>query len=159
MNAVLGKDVQLYVYRDAVAVLTVCATNLTRRKTSGSVSRLVRGAGKNRLYSGTIKEEQLNLEGLITLDELPKWQYEDFEVGENYDVLITYTNVYGDKLALNGNVLVTGIDDNNGAADFSSYSISMIRNGAWTKAKTYDNILVDGLGNPILDGNGDLIRV
>lgn len=159
MTVVLGRDVHLYVYRDAVAVLTVCATNLTKRETAEQINITTIDSGRENEYIGGATDSDLSLEGLITLDELPKQQYEDFEVGENYDVLMTYTNSWGDRLAINGNVLVTGIDDNNGAADFSNYTISMIRNGAWTKVKTFDNILVDGPGNPILDGNGDLIRV
>lgn len=158
MSYVLGKNVVMYVYRDSVPVLTVCATNLSRKQTAGSVSRLVRGAGSNRIYSSTIKDETLTLDGLTTLDDVGRWQYDEFNPGDALHILISYTNSYGDVLSYDGNILVTGIDDNNQAGDFSSYSISMVRSGAWTKLKTYNGALLDSFGDPIWDSNGELIR-
>ena len=157
MTIVLGKDVNLYVYVGGVPKLTVCATNLSRRRTAGTVSRLVRGAGRSRLYSSTIKDETLTLDGLVTIDETSKFQYDDFNEGDALHVLMTYTNSFGDRISNDGNVLITGIDDTNGATDFSSYSISMVRSGAWTKTKIY-NALLDSDGNPVFDSDGNLIR-
>lgn len=162
MIEVLGKDVLLYVFRtisgSSVPVLTVCATNLTRRRTAATVSLLTRGAGKSRIYKSTIKDESLTLEGLITMDTNFQ-EFEDWDEGSQHHVIIIYRNSAGDQLSYEGDIVVTGIDDNNGASDFSTYSISMVRSGEWTKLKTFNNVLMDGDGNPIYDGDGSAIRV
>lgn len=162
MNYVIGKDVNLYVYRSGTPVLTVCATNVTRREGAQTVARLVRGSGKHRLYSSTLLDSTVTLEGVRTLDST-NWQIDDFDIGADYRVLIVYKDAANNTVAYDGTVIVTGIDDNNGATDFSTYTVTMIRSGAWTKLTSVViggvNYLVDGNGDLILDGNGDYIEV
>jgi hypothetical protein len=156
-----GRNVRLYVYRSGVPALAVCATNVSKTLSVEQINITTVDSGRENEYIGGSTDSELTLDGVRTLDEITSWQADDFEdqIGEVLRVILIYTNFYGDVLSYDGNVLITGVDDSNPAAEFSTYSISMIRSGAWTKLKSFDSILVDGLGNPILDGNGDLIRV
>lgn len=153
-----GKDVNLYVYRDGSPVAAVCATNVSTRETAGTLSTLTMGGGKNRTYKSTAKDATITLDGVRTIDETSKFQAEDFEAGDELQIIIIYTNDYGDVLSYDMNVIVTETSDSNEVSEFGTYSISMLRSGPWTKLKTYEGILIDGNGDPIFDGNGDLIR-
>jgi hypothetical protein len=152
MTKVLGKNVSLYVYRSGTPTLTVCATNVSRRESAQTIARLVRGAGRNRIYSSTLLDSTVTLEGVRTLDGVD-WQIDDFEIGATERIIIIYEDSLGNSVAYDGNVVITGIDDSNGAADFSTYTVTMLRSGAWT---VLHNVVVGGI-NYLADGNGDLI--
>lgn len=154
-----GKDVNIYVYVEGVPVAAVCATNVSTRETSGMISTLTMGGGKHRTYKPTVKDATITLEGVRTVDRPGRFQAEDFEAGNEHQIIIIYTNDYGDVLSYDMNVLITETADSNPASEFSSYSVSMVRSGPWTKLKTFDNILTDGEGEPIIDSNGTVIRV
>lgn len=157
---VRGKDVSLYVYEGATPVLTVCATNLTKTTTAERINVTTVDSDRENEYIGGSTESEITLDGVRTLDIVGSWQAEDFEdnIGEVLRIIIIYTNQYGDILSYDGNVVVTDVSDNNGASEFSTYSIQMVRSGPWTKLKTYENALVDSNGDFILDSNGDIIR-
>jgi hypothetical protein len=163
MITVRGKDVSLYVYEGGVPKLTVCATNLSRRASANTVPLLTRGAGRQRLYTGTTDDETVTLEGVRTLGQLSDWQIDDFEIGTTQRVIIIYLDSAGNSVSYDGNVVITGIDDSNGAADFSTYTVTMLRSGSWTKLYNVVvgdlHYLVDGNGDYILDSNGDYIIV
>lgn len=163
MNYVQGKNVNLYVYVSGTPVLAVCATNVSRRESAQTVTRLVRGAGRNRIYSSTLLDSTVILEGVRTISDTSFMQIDDFISGQGYQIIIIYEDSVGNTIAYDGNVIITGIDDNNGAPDFSTYTVTMLRSGAWTKL--YDVVidgityLVDGNGELIYDGNGEPIIV
>lgn len=163
MIKVKGKDVIMYVYRLGSPVLAICATNLTRRESTEAIPRLTRGAGKSRLYKGGKEDSTVTLEGVRTLDTPGSWQIDDFEIGAQERIIIIYQDSAGNSVSYDGNVLITGIDDSNPADGFSTYTVTMLRSGTWTKL--YDVVvgdshyLVDGNGDFILDGNGDYIIV
>lgn len=136
MTYLKGKNVNLYVDRGGTYVLAICATNISRRASVSTLSTLTKGGGNSRRYKPTIKEEQITLEGLRTLDTPTSFQSHEFEVGQYYDVRIVYDDLAGNTMTLDGNVLVTGYDDNNGAADFATWSVSMVRNGTWAISYT-----------------------
>lgn len=159
MTVVEGKRVTLYVYRDDVPIKTVCATNLTKRIEAEKINITTVDSDRENEYIGGSTDAEIGLEGIRTLDETGSWQADDFEdlIGEVVHILISYDNALGDRVTYNGYALITSVDDNNGASDFSSYSISMVRSGAWTKTKIY-NALLDSDGNPVFDSDGNLIR-
>lgn len=136
MITVQGKNVRYYVKKGGVFVLAICSTNLSRRQSGGTLTTLVRGAGNARRFKPTISEESLTFEGLLTIDTPTDFQLFDFEIGAYYDSRIIYDDANGNTIQLDGETLVTGIDDNNGAADFSTWSVSMVKNGRWTKTGT-----------------------
>jgi hypothetical protein len=136
MITVRGRNVNLYVSRSTEYVLAICATNLSRRQNVGTLTTLVRGAGNFRRFKPTIKEEQLTLEGLRTIDTPTQFQIHEFEIGSFYVVRIIYDDLSGNTIQLDGEVLVTSIDDNNGSADFSTWAVGMVKNGEWAVSGT-----------------------
>jgi hypothetical protein len=162
MITVRGKDVNLYVYRSGTPVLTVCATNVSRRESANTVTLLTRGAGKSRIYTSTTNDSTVTLEGVRTLNSTD-WQIDDFDIGATEQIIMIYEDSLGNSVAYDGNVVITGIDDSNAAADFSTYTVTMLRSGPWTKLHSVIiggvNYLVDNNGDQILDGNGDPILV
>jgi hypothetical protein len=161
MITVRGKDVVLYVYEGGTPTPTVCATNVTRRASANTVPLLTRGAGRKRIFTSTTDEETITLEGVRTLAQPADWQVDDFEIGETYRIIILYQDSAGNGVSYDGNVVITGIDDSNGAADFSTYTVTMTRSGAWTKlfdvAIGDTHYLVDINGDFILDSFGNRI--
>jgi hypothetical protein len=161
MTVVQGKNVHLYVYEGGTPTLTVCATNVTRRASANVVPLLTRGAGRKRIFTSTTDEETIALDGVRTLAQPADWQVDDFNIGETYRVIILYQDSLGNGVSYDGNVVITGIDDSNGAEDFSTYSVTMVRSGSWTKL--YDvaigdvHYLVDINGDFILDSFGNRI--
>ena len=136
MIKVRGKNVLMYVLEDEVYIPAICATNLTRSQGGGTLATLVRGAGRARRYRGTLNEETVTLEGLLTFEDPPGFRFYEFVVHEFYTVRIIYDDDNGNTLQLDGEVLITGINDNNGATDFSTWSITMVRNGTWAQTGT-----------------------
>lgn len=153
MTVVQGKDVNLYVYQGGTPTLTVCATNVTRRASAQTVPLLTRGAGKQRIFKRTTDEETVTLDGVRTLAQPGDWQIDDFEIGETYRIIIIYRDPLGNEVSYDGNVVITGIDDSNGASELSTYSVTMVRSGAWTKL--FD-VTIDGV-HYLVDVNGDFI--
>lgn len=135
MIKVKGKDVILYVYVDGTPVAAICATNVSMRATSGQISTLTMGGGKNRTYKGTVRDATIVLEGVMTLDETGSFQKDDWldNIGETLHIILTYTDSTGTFVSYDMNILVTEVGDSNPAAEFSTFSISMIRSGPWTK--------------------------
>jgi hypothetical protein len=154
-----GRNVKLYVYRSGVPVLTVCATNVTRRETVETINITTVDSGRENEYIGGATDAEITLEGVRTISQLADFQVSDFEVGDVYRIIIIYTDASGSTLSYDGNVLITGIDDSNGAGEFSTYTVSMLRSGPWLKLFNVSGILVDGFGNPILDGEGNYIFI
>jgi predicted secreted protein len=163
MITVLGKDVTLYVYRGGSPALTVCATNLTRRGSVEPLNITTVDSGRENEYIGGSTDSEVTLSGVRTLANTSDWQIDDFEIGEIERIIIIYLDSAGNSVSYDGNVLITGIEDENGAADFSTYSVTMLRSGAWTKLYNVVvgdlHYLVDGNGDYILDSNGDYIIV
>jgi hypothetical protein len=97
------------------------------------------------------------------LANVSDWQIDDFEIGNTERIIIIYLDSAGNSVSYDGNVLITGVEDDNGAADFSTYTVTMLRSGAWTKLYNVVvgdlHYLVDGNGDYILDSNGDYIIV
>jgi hypothetical protein len=136
MITVRGKNVRYYVKKDGDFVLAICSTNLSRRRSGGTLTTLVKGAGRARRFKPTISEESLTFEGLLTIDTPANFQFYEFEIGAYYDSRIVYDDDNGNTIQLDGQTLVTGIDDNNGAADWSTWSVTMVKNGRWTQTGT-----------------------
>lgn len=157
-----GKDVNLYVYVAGTPTAAVCATNVSTRATAGTLSTLTMGGGKDRTYVSTARDATITLDGVRTLGETG-FEADNFIAGDELHIIIIYTDDAGDVLSYDMNVIVTECSDSNPAEDFGTYSISMLRNGPWTKLKTVVsggvNYLVDMNGDYIYDSNGDLIIV
>jgi hypothetical protein len=136
MITVLGKNVKYYVYKGGSYVLAICSTNLSRRQSGGTLATLVRGAGRARRFVPTLSEETLTFEGLLTIDTPANFQLFEFEIGSYYTSRIIYDDLSGNTIQLDGETLVTGIDDNNGAADWSTWSVTMVKNGKWAMSGT-----------------------
>lgn len=159
MTIVRGKDIDLYVKRGLGYVPTACATNLSIEETAEEVNITTVDSGRENEYEGGATDASLSFEGVMTLDELSKWQYEDFVVGNTEQIRVDFVNSYGDALKYEMFVVIISKSAQGDVNDFGSFSISMKRSGAMTSVKTYDNILVDSDGLPILDSDGNLIRI
>jgi predicted secreted protein len=163
MITVLGKDVTLYVYRSGSPALTVCATNLSRRESVETLNITTIDSGRANEYVGGSTDSEVTLSGVRTLANVSDWQIDDFEIGNTERIIIIYLDSAGNSVSYDGNVLITGVEDDNGAADFSTYTVTMLRSGAWTKLYNVVvgdlHYLVDGNGDYILDSNGDYIIV
>jgi hypothetical protein len=158
-----GKNVNLYVYIGGTPTAAVCATNVSIRETAGTLSTLTMGGGKTRTYKPTVKDATITLDGVRTLGETG-FEADDFRAGDELHIIIIYTDDSGDSLSYDMNVVVTETSDSNPVDSFSTYSISMVRSGPWTKLKTVTggggiHYLADMNGDYIYDMNGDLIIV
>lgn len=164
MIKVQGKHVTLYVYVGGVPTLAVCATNLSRRERLSDIINItsIDSGQENEYDEGGSTDSDVILDGVRTLDS-SDWEVDEFEVGTKKRIIIIYQDNAGNSVSYDGNVLITGIDDSNPADGFSTYTVTMLRSGAWTKL--YDVVvgdehyLVDGNGDYILDSNGDYIIV
>jgi hypothetical protein len=165
MTTVLGRNVHLYVYESGVPTLTVCGTNVSRREIlSDKINITTVDSGRENEYgSGGSTDSELVLDGVRTLSLTTNWQADDWEIGEVYRVILIYMDALGNSVSYDGNVLITGIDDSNPADNHSTYSVTMLRSGSWTKLSNVpvgeSFALVDSNGDYILDGNGDFIIV
>lgn len=163
MSKVLGKDVSVYVYRDIAMVPTPvfagCATSCSKDETAEDLNITTADSARENEYIGGAKDATGTVDGLITLDELTKFQYADFidSVGNVIRILIVYTNSFGDTYSYDAYVLVTSVSDQADATDFANFSVSWKRSGAATITQLF-NALLDSDGNPILDSDGNLIR-
>jgi hypothetical protein len=162
MITVKGKDVTLYVYRGGSPTPAVCATNVSRRETVETLNVTTIDSGRENEYRGGSTDSEATLTGVRTLGS-SNWQIDDFEIGNIERIIIVYLDSAGNSVSYDGNVLITGVDDDNGASDFSTYTVTMLRSGAWTKLYNVVvgdlHYLVDGNGDYILDSNGDYIIV
>lgn len=163
MTTVLGKDVTIYVYRGGSPAMGVCATNVSRRESVETINTTTIDSGRENEYIGGSTDSEIVLDGVRTLNRNSDWQVDDFEIGEIERIIIIYLDTFGNSVSYDGNVLITGIDDSNPAGEFSTYTVTMLRSGAWTKLYNVvvgdEHYLVDGNGDYILDSNGDYIIV
>lgn len=164
MSLVRGRDINIYVEKvDASGAYVVggCATNLSMEVTAEEINITTADSGKENEYDGGATDCSVGLDGVITIDELPFFQYEDWRaaIGTKKNVQIDFTDSYGDMLRYQMTILITGVSAQGDANDFGSFSISAKRSGAETVTKIYDHSLVDGAGELILDGGGNIIRV
>lgn len=164
MSLVRGKDINLYVEKvnaSGTYVVGGCATNLSMEVTAEEINITTADSGLENEYDGGATDCSISLDGVITIDELPFFQYEDWRaaIGTKKNVRIDFTDTYGDRLRYQMSMLITGVSAQGDVNDFGSFSISGKRSGAETVTKIYDNALVDGFGELILDGGGNIIRV
>jgi hypothetical protein len=163
MSKVLGKNVTVYVYRDILMVPTPvfagCATSCSKDETAEDINITTADSGRENEYIGGSKDATGTIDGLMTLDEMPMFQYADWvaEVGNVKRILIVYENSFGDKYSYDANVLVVGVSDQADVTDFAKFTVSWKRSGAATITQFWD-ALKDSDGNLILDSNGNLIR-
>jgi hypothetical protein len=154
-----GKEVNLYVRRDDEWVLTACATSSSKDESAEEINITTADSERENEYIGGSKDATIGLEGVITLDEITRWQWKDFvdNVGNVIRILLTYDNGFGDRYSYDANVLVTNVSDVANVADFATFSIGMKRSGAATTTQLFD-ALQDSDGEYILDSDGNLIR-
>lgn len=163
MSYVKGKNVTVYVYRDIAMVPTPvmmgCATSISKNETAEEVNVTTADSTRENEYIGGSKDAVVTVDGLMTLDELTRWQYKDWldSLGNVERFLITHENAFGDKYSYDFNGLITGVSDQAGPTEFASFSASIKRTGPATTTMFYDALL-DSDGNPILDSDGNLIR-
>jgi hypothetical protein len=100
---VRGKDINLFVERDGVFIFSACATNLSIERTAEEINITTANSGIENEYEGGATDATVTLDGVITLDELPGFQYEEWvsAIGTKINVRIEFTNTYGDRLAYN----------------------------------------------------------
>jgi hypothetical protein len=154
-----GRNAKLYVYRDSAAVLTVCATNVTRRETAETINITTVDSGRENEYIGGATDAEITLEGVRTINQPVDWQVDDFQIGESHHIILVYEDAGGNALSYDLNVLITEISDSNGAGEFSTYSVSMIRSGPWIRLFNVGGVLKDQYGNPITDQYGNYIYI
>lgn len=163
MSITRGKDVSFYVYRTISLVPTPvfagCAKSCSKDETAEDINITTADSDRENEYIGGSKDATGTVDGLITLDELPKYQYGDFvdQVGNVIRILIVYTNAFGDRYSYDANVLITGVSDQADVSDFASFTVNWKRSGKATITKFWD-ALKDSDGNLILDSDGNLIR-
>lgn len=163
MTYVKGKDVNFYVYRDEggdeVAVFAGCALTITKEETAEELNITTADSGRENEYIGGSKDATGTVDGLMTIDQLNRFQYKDFvdNVGNVLHILITYENSFGDRISYDANALVTNVSDSAGATDLATFSVSWKRTGPATIALV-GQWLIDDEGNPILDSDGLPIR-
>lgn len=159
MTPVDGKDVSIYVRRGTDWVNTVCAISCRMEFSQEMIPVATKDSGRENDYVSGFEDCTISLEGVMTLDELPFYQAEDF-LDSPYTkrrILMLFTNSWGDRLSYDMNVLVESYSNAGETDDFAIYNVSMKRCGAWTKQKVF-NAILDSDGNPVLDSNGYPIR-
>lgn len=158
---VRGKDVNVFIELSGVYKLAACATTCSSSRTAEKINITTANSGRENEYEGGATDNIITLSGAGTLDEVTAWQFEDWvaAMGTKVNIRLDYTNPYGDRLRYEMAALIDDVNDQGDVNDFWLFDVSMTRSGAETMTKIFDNILVDGIGNPILDGGGNLIRV
>lgn len=156
-----GRDINICIERDGDFVFTACATNCSIERTAEEINITTADSGKENEYVGGATDASITLDGVITVDELGGFQYEEWvaAIGSKVNMEMDFTNQYGDRLRYTMSVLVTAVGAQGDANDFGMFNITMKRSGAETVSKIFDNILVDLAGDPILTPDGKLIRV
>jgi predicted secreted protein len=147
MIKVKGKDVNLYIYRSGSPILAVCATNISKKTNAERINITTVDSGRENEYIGGSTDSELTLEGVRTLDEPGSWQADDFEemIGEVIRVLLIYTDTAGNNVIYDGNTLIADVDDSNNVSEYSTFSVTLVRNGVWTKLNTLLPIILSAV--------------
>lgn len=155
-----GRDINIYVERGSEFVFTACATNMTYERTAEEIVITTADSGIEDEYEGGATNATGTMDGVITTDALGGWQYEDWLdcVGQKKNIMIDFTNDYGDLLRFEMLVLITNVSAQGDANDFGSFSVGFKRSGAETVTKTIEGGILDSNLDYILDGNGVIIR-
>lgn len=160
VTAVYGEDVDLFVLRDGDYVATACAASCGITRTAELIPTTTADSGRENEYVGGATDADLTLDGVITLDELGGWQYEEWvaNTGEVVSIRMDFTNSYGDRLRYEMNVLITAVGAQGDVNDFGAFNVTMKRSGGETVSKLLNNVITDEDLNPILDENGRPLR-
>lgn len=159
-EVIIGRKVTLYISRDAGYVPVACATGCSIEVDAEEIETTTVDSGRDRDYVGGMRDASLTVEGIVTLDETPSFQFDELVdlVGETEVLLITFTNSFGDLLSYQMTVLITSVHADAPVTGFNSFSAEFKRCGAWVKNKTYNGLVLDSTGNPIKDSQGYYIR-
>lgn len=163
MSYVRGKDITIAVEGVSGSGdfdFSACGTNFSTERTAEKINITTADSGKENEYEGGATDGTGSVEGLITLDELTKFQYEDWvaAIGTKKRVQIDYTDTYGDRLRYEMDILIDGVSDRGDVNDFGAFTVTFTRSGAEVVTKVWDHALVDSDGDPIPDSDGDIIR-
>lgn len=160
ISTVRGRDIDLFIERGGDFVFTACATNCSIERVAEEMNITTADSGRENEYKGGATDASITLDGVITLDELGGWQYEEWvaNIGEIVSIRMDFTNDYGDRLRYEMNVLITAVGGQGDVNDFGSFNVTMKRSGAETVSKLLNNVITDEDLNPILDENGRPLR-
>jgi hypothetical protein len=138
MTYIKGKDVLLYVRVGSEWWLAGCTTTNSLTLTAEEIPITTADSGIEDEYEGGATNAELALSGVGTMDEVTKWQYEDWmdNVGQVKRILYAIEDSVGNYLAYDMNALIRSVSNNADAADFGYFDVSLIRSGAWTKIRT-----------------------
>lgn len=162
VTIVQGSEVELMIYDDGISdyKLLGCATGVSMEKSSDTIEVTTFNTGKQREFRPTFEHVTGRFEGLITLDENPLVQYDELMdlMGAEQALKLRFTNQLGDTLTYQVRVLITNVSMTASEDDFAGFTVSFIRNGNWVKTKNYNKLVLDNLGNPVLDSSGHFVR-
>jgi predicted secreted protein len=156
MTIVHGKDVNIYVQVGSDWKLVACGTDCTISE-SAELIEVRQNTSRSRSYVAGYTDMAITASNVATIDELPKYQYNDFSVGSTLDIKIEMFNSLGDEIEIECSVIVTGRELTGNAADVATYDITMQRTGDSTET-LIGNWLTDQDGNPVTDQDGYPIR-
>jgi hypothetical protein len=160
MTAVHGRDMDIFIERNGVFVFTACATSCDMEVSAEEINITTADSGRENEYDGGSTDCVGSMDGVITLDTLGGWQYEDWReaTGTVIPLRFDMTNVYGDRLRYEMNVLILNVGVQGGVNEHGAFNVSWKRSGAETVTKTIVGGLQDSNLDYILDGNGVIIR-
>lgn len=156
---VRGKDAFLWVERDGDYILTVCAKSIGFDVDVEDINTSTVDSGTDTYYKAGYSSATVTLESLGTLDELAKYQFEEFIENRRviHQLKLVYTNTFGDVLQYIFKAKVRSISMGADVKAFLNGSITLAVCGPLTKTKVINGIL-DGFGNPTVDPDGHPIR-
>jgi predicted secreted protein len=156
MTIVHGKDVNIYVQDGADWRVVACGTECTISE-SAELIEIRQNTSRSRSYVAGYTDAVITAANVATIDELPKYQFNDFAVGSSETIKIEIVNSYGDTVTYQCSVIVTGREFAGNVGDVATYDITMQRTGDSTQTLV-GAWLIDHNGDPVVDSDGYPIR-
>ena len=166
MTTIQGNDAFLMVKVSGVYKYAGCMQSITFRNTVEDIETTTIDSDTSREYIAGLDSAEGSFNGVASLDDLSKYQYEVFVSDKRLvsDYRVYITDSLSNVFQYDFKAKTQTIELNSQAGSICKFSVGFLVSGTITKIKTSSsgggvNYLVDGNGDYILDGGGNYIIV
>lgn len=160
MTDIQARNVFLQVKVDTTYKYVGCMQSLNIKHSVEDIETTTADSSTSREYVAGFDSAEGSFGSIAAIDSLSKYQYEDFvadrRLVKDYRAMIM--NSYGDKLQFDFKAKVQSVEFIKQTGSVCKFSVNFLVSGEITTTKTYDHVLLDGGGDLLLNGDGDLIR-
>jgi hypothetical protein len=161
MTIVQGNEVNVYVFDEGEYKLYACGTSCSVEVAVDLISIATVSTGEYRDFESGLKDVTIYMDGVVTLDQLNKVQYYDImdTIGVRKQIKVELVNTYGDELSFETEAIAERVIMDGAAEGVATWGVTWRGCGTLTINETTFEALLDDSGDPIVDENGQPIRV